>query len=529
MIVVVGSGPAGIAAAHALVKEGKDVTIVDAGGMLEARNDEARARMASQTPEEWSSLDLKTIIGPRYSNTETIHSKLSYGSGFATEVVPEKSSITWETTPTFYHSLARGGLSNIWGSALLPYRQEDLAGWPIGIAELDPHYRAVMKFIPGTHHVDALDTILPARSDRPQNLHLSAQGSLFFNKTLPHLDRLQKAGILIGRSRVAVDADGLHSGVGCAYCGLCLSGCPYELIYSSAQTLKSLIAGGKVTYIPGVQVEHFESIGDQVRLYGHHRSDGSSFTRQVNRVFLAAGVLPSAKIILSSLGLYNYPVTLLDSQYFIIPMLQKKGVSDVIGEKLHTLSQAFIEMDERKLSRHLIHLQLYGYSEFLHSELEKTFLRWPLKNRFFSEGFLGRLLIAQGFLHSRESGSLLLDLRKKRQKPDELHVSTKSRWSVKAKVLGVALKLLEHHRELGLIPLLPGIRVPSPGSGYHSGGTLPMSTHPGILQTDTLGRLPSHDRVHIVDSSVFPSIPATSITMSVMANAHRIATAAASL
>jgi choline dehydrogenase-like flavoprotein len=35
------------------------------------------------------------------------------------------------------------------------------------------------------------------------------------------------------------------------------------------------------------------------------------------------------------------------------------------------------------------------------------------------------------------------------------------------------------------------------------------------------------DRVHLVDASVLPSIPATSITFSVMANAHRIASTAA--
>jgi len=35
--------------------------------------------------------------------------------------------------------------------------------------------------------------------------------------------------------------------------------------------------------------------------------------------------------------------------------------------------------------------------------------------------------------------------------------------------------------------------------------------------------------VHLLDASVFPSIPATTITLTVMANAHRIATQAANL
>jgi choline dehydrogenase-like flavoprotein len=38
-----------------------------------------------------------------------------------------------------------------------------------------------------------------------------------------------------------------------------------------------------------------------------------------------------------------------------------------------------------------------------------------------------------------------------------------------------------------------------------------------------LGRLAAWDNIHLVDASVFPSVPATTFTLTVMANAHRIA------
>jgi len=53
-----------------------------------------------------------------------------------------------------------------------------------------------------------------------------------------------------------------------------------------------------------------------------------------------------------------------------------------------------------------------------------------------------------------------------------------------------------------------------------------MRAKPARMQTDELGLLHGFTRVHIVDSSVFPSLPATTITLSVMANAHRIGSAA---
>ena len=56
-----------------------------------------------------------------------------------------------------------------------------------------------------------------------------------------------------------------------------------------------------------------------------------------------------------------------------------------------------------------------------------------------------------------------------------------------------------------------------------------MRRKPGELEADVLGRPSAWERVHLVDSSVFPSVPATTVTFSAMANAHRIATIAAKL
>jgi choline dehydrogenase-like flavoprotein len=53
-----------------------------------------------------------------------------------------------------------------------------------------------------------------------------------------------------------------------------------------------------------------------------------------------------------------------------------------------------------------------------------------------------------------------------------------------------------------------------------------MRVNPGPLQVDVLGRPYGFANVHLVDASVFPSLPATTITLSVMANAHRIGSTA---
>jgi choline dehydrogenase-like flavoprotein len=84
-------------------------------------------------------------------------------------------------------------------------------------------------------------------------------------------------------------------------------------------------------------------------------------------------------------------------------------------------------------------------------------------------------------------------------------------------------KFWTQRSNLRMIPLRPGLQIAPPGRGFHSGGTFPMRSTPGGFQSDLLGRPAGLKRVHVVDASVFPSIPATTITLSVMANARRIA------
>ena len=523
---VIGSGPAAIAAAKALVSKGRKVTILDVGTKLD---DERRAvidRMAGQSPEDWDPGDLSFITDRGHSDSEPIHSKTSYGSAFSFDHRGEAVDVRWLNKAGFNYSLAEGGLSNVWGSSMFPYRQQDLEGWPVRLADLEEHYRAVMDFVPCTRKQDDLEEILPSYSNQENSIQLSKQGKSLLRDLQRSRPQLKRSGMNCGQARLAIRASGTNGESFCQYCNLCLSGCPYGLIYSSAQTLRNLVDEKKVVYFRNHFVEKLESTPERVIITGRNLETGAPFAMQATRAFLGAGVLPTAKIVLNSLGLFNTPVALLDSQYFIYPLLRLGKAEAVESERMHTTSQVVIELDDEGISRHLVHLQIYGYSSFLHGELNRSFLKWILKIPVFRRQFLGRLMIAQGFIHSNESGDVELTLKKSDATRCFLTAKARRSGPTLATVLKVGLKLLGQTWHTRTLPLLPGLQFPKPGSGYHSGGTFPMRATPGKLETDILGRLPSMERVHLVDSSVFSTIPATSITMTVMANAHRIATRA---
>ncbi|NND21333.1 MAG: FAD-dependent oxidoreductase, partial [Silicimonas sp.] len=57
-VIIIGSGPAGYAAAQALLERGRRVTVVDVGKRLEPEQDALRRALAAKEPGEWDPGDL---------------------------------------------------------------------------------------------------------------------------------------------------------------------------------------------------------------------------------------------------------------------------------------------------------------------------------------------------------------------------------------------------------------------------------------------------------------------------------------
>jgi choline dehydrogenase-like flavoprotein len=132
-----------------------------------------------------------------------------------------------------------------------------------------------------------------------------------------------------------------------------------------------------------------------------------------------------------------------------------------------------------------------------------------------------RMVIVQGYLHSDESSTMEMKLKRDGEK-DFLQLDVKLNPQTRGTVKKVLRELLRQSRSLGGIVVPPMLQLAEPGRGFHSGGSIPMRQNPGQFESDCLGRPHGWSRVHAVDASVLPSVPATTITFSVMANAHRI-------
>jgi ferredoxin len=403
MYCVIGSGPAAISAAMALVKRGLKVTILDAGKTLEPERQATLDRLATTKPEQWSTTDLDRLRGDDQSSRHgAIHSKRTYGSEYPYEDIAEPLTVE-KTHGPFHYSMARGGLSNVWGASILPSHPRDMEGWPITADDLTEHYKAVLEFMPSSGVKDELEELLPTYVETERPLAQSKQIGAFLTDLRKRRPALRRSGIHFGKSRVAVNAEP------CVECGLCLYGCPYSLIYSSAQTLKKLLADRLVDYRPGHVVERLETAGGKVTVHARDPR-GNELKLEAERVFVGAGVLPSAWLALNSLGVFDQEVTMLDSQYFIFPFFRFARTPGVDKEPLHSLVQAFMEIDDRAVSHHLVHVEVFSYSDFLKRALMDTGLRLILWNGWARRQMFDRLLVLQCFLHSDDSSRLKLRL-----------------------------------------------------------------------------------------------------------------------
>ncbi|MGA2245328.1 MAG: hypothetical protein ABSH48_10030 [Verrucomicrobiota bacterium] len=517
---VIGSGPAGVACAQALLQRGAKVVLLDAGLSLEKPRADLVAKMGAQPPEAWTADQLMAFKAGMSAGSKGIPLKLAYGSDYPYREADIHLPADYPGV-ALRPSLARGGFSSVWGAAMMPYSQKDTMDWPVTTADLAEHYAAVAKFTGLSAVHDDLEGVFPLHATPPAALALSRQAQLLRDRLTENRARLQAAGFLFGQARVAVKA----GAGGCVYCGLCMYGCPYGYIFNSEQTLRQLGQNPNFSYRSDAVVTRVQETAQAASATGYDRTSRELFTLPAGRVYVASGVVATAKIVLESLGIYDRPVRLKDSQYYLFPLLLTRSGGDVRHESLHTLSQMFVEIFDPEITPRSVHLQVYSYSDLIGQAVRQPFGPAAGAMEWLARAMEKRLLVVQGYLHSDHSSRIAIRLLK--GDPDRLRLEAELNPEVRPTIRRVLRKLWRHGRQLGAWPLSPMLQIAEPGRGFHNGGSFPMCQNPGTLETDTLGRLPCWRRIHLVDASVLPDVPATQITFSVMANAHRIGWTAA--
>jgi choline dehydrogenase-like flavoprotein len=511
--IVVGSGPAGVSCAKALLDRGHSVLMLDGGNRLEPENEAVRLRLESTQPSHWSPEDLAWLKQGVAQDANGIPMKLNYGSNFPYREAGIELPLQSDGVG-LRQSYALGGLSNVWGGAILPFVPEDMADWPVAVSDLAPYYQAVLSFVDLAGTKDALSERVPLYCEHPQPLKAGAQVAALLADFNARRNDAARRGMWLGQARLAL------AGARCIYCGLCMYGCPYSLIYNAAETVQQMSRSAAFRYAGDVIVDRVVEQGSDTIVSGRSRTTGEALSWRTGRVFLGAGIVSTARIVLESMQAYDVGIEAKDSQLAVLPFLRWAGTANFDRDR-NTLVEAVMIIADEKISKHSCHVEIHGYNEIYEDIVRSKAARFGISSRRMLRPILSRMLVFFCYLHSEDCGRIRMRLRSPKE-GRTLLLQAVVNPGTRAKFNRMVGKLLRCCDLLKGLPVRPLMQVYELGREYHAGGTFPMSDAPKPMESDTLGRPTGFKRLHLIDGSTFPSIPATTITFTIMANAYRI-------
>ncbi|HZZ97922.1 MAG TPA: hypothetical protein VFE19_12930 [Jatrophihabitantaceae bacterium] len=510
--VIVGSGPAAAAAILALAGDiSQQITVVDIGAQLDAEAAAAVGRMSAAQPGQWSAADLARITAqPAKLADAALPEKRTYGSDYPFTDLGQQRGLHAPTAGNAAAvSGALGGFSTVWGAQIMPFSRSTFARWPFGWSDIEPHYRAVLGEVPLAAADDDYAEDFPLIAASAALPPLARRSSAVLERYRRHRRAIRAKGAIVGAARLAFAAND------CVRCGLCMTGCPYSLIYSARQTVERFVSSGRVKYLDRILVtEVGQAPGGTPRVHGRDLGTDRAIVLDADRVFLAAGGLGSTRIALNSLAAPPRRLELKESMQFLVPFVSRRNTGDPRRESAFTLNQfnILLKFDDEAYTTSQIHC--YPYNPAIDEALPR-FVPRPLQG-----AVLGRVTAGLGYLPSWESPQLRVELLARREGAlPEVAICTNSD-DRPPMLRSVLRRLAALGPKLDLHPVLPMVRRSGPGKSYHFGGTFAHG-----VDSDVLGRIGEWRDIHLIDGSVLPSIPSTTFTLSVMANAHRIATA----
>ena len=518
-IAVVGSGPAGVAAARPLIEAGLPVTIIDAGSESMPPPPPDRPTLAElrrDAPRSWQYLVGEDLRGLRDMSAVSPKFRLAADPDFLDRFTAFNRIRAANFVPI--GCLAPGGLSNVWGAITFAYDDADMAGWPIGASDLAASYRRVSERIGVSGPLsDDLDRGGPPPLRLQAALPLSPLGMRLLMAYGRKRDRLK---IRLGRTRLAVlSAD--HGGrKACSLDNACFLGCAQGSIYSAAQELPDLLERRNVEFLASAAVERLRRNGDGWTLDLRDRQSGAGRSLAAAKVILAAGALASARLALEAAGRSD-SVALENSPAIAFALLFPAALGAALPGSGFGMAQIGFSLPLGDTPGNEMLGLLYPADSLSSTEFLQRMPTTRPGGIALLRDLVPGLFIGLAYLPGSYSQNRVRLVAGADGKP-WLDIEGGRKWEFAATLRSALGVLRRDFLRLGGF-LLPGsVQIYQPGAEAHYAGPLAM----GRL-SDRLGEIAGAPGLHAVDGAALPGMPARNPTLTIMANADRIGTALA--
>jgi choline dehydrogenase-like flavoprotein len=524
-VLVVGSGASGAMAAARLVDAGRRVLLLDAGdvderyrGMIPERpyasiRREDPAQHTYGLGIEYEGIDLGKT-GPLAQATAPRQYVFRRGAEFLRIV--DDGFIAAE-------SLAQGGLAEAWGAVAFPFTTGELRRTGLDPSAISPHYEAVAEQVGISGDRDdllpwrgALNALQPALPPDPN-------ATAILGRYVRRRDRLIRGGVRLGRPLLAVLSQELGPRKPNPQFGLDFWSNSGGSVFRPSLLIESLRPRPGMHYRPGVFVTRFNESGDTaVEVEATDLGTGARMTFRARHLLLAAGALGTTRIVLRSLGRYDVPVPLVCNEHAYIPSVRLSGIGAAAPERAHALAQLTAMYDPTGDQEHLAQAQVYSFTGL---PLVRLVKESPLacKESVRILRMLATSLVILVVQHEDAPSPDKVCVLRKGASPaqDVLEIRYRASPSETKHQRRAEQRFAAVLRTLGCWP----IRVVHPGAGssVHYAGTLPISGEEKPLTITRDGRLRGTRRVYVGDGAGLSYLPAKGLTLTLMANARRVA------
>jgi choline dehydrogenase-like flavoprotein len=507
--IVVGSGPSGLAASNALLKRGYSVKILDYGNIPDSEEGGIGIYQTNTNRENLIKVRSVNLRG-KDNYSDLIDQNIDFESNYFYK--DSKKLLVGNIDKVIINpSLGLGGLSNLWGSSVLPPLQNDISDWPLSVSSLEPFYEEIEKYMRISSSNDSISNLIQFYVGKPHSFPLGIQGKEFLKDLESNQEKLIENNFFIGRAKQAIDPD----------CELTDRRYPFGPIFNSATVINELRKRPDCEYIPNILVDRLVELDGYVRVEARDSDAKKLYHFKAQKAFLACGPISSTRIVANSLKFKKRDFILKTNQNMFMPFFRYSRTRNMSMQVNNSIPQVFFTITDSKVCKRAVHIQVTQYGDYV---LEKIQNLLPYLTPFINtlgRPLLERMMVFQTLLHSDYSDSIKLNLSKDedQSKVDLCGIKNPVMKNTYHQVVKSIRR--QHHLLRGFTT--PALMMIDPtGASNHLGCTLPMRVQPAEGETDLLGRPSEWRHTHIIDSTVLPSLPATTITFTIMANATRI-------
>lgn len=361
-----------------------------------------------------------------------------------------------------------GGLSRIWGGAINKPHKNEFKKWPINKNKLEKYYQHIDKFFLHEGCEDSYSV----------EFNLKKPDKTIKNNLNPETFLKNYKSIFIGNARRAIQKN--------------------NKVLILNNFFRDLIKKKKINLISNFKVEKISESKNNIKIISKNK------IINCKKLFIASGALATSQIILNSFKnlkhIYLNETSLVSSLWF--------GFRQINKYKSNINCDYYLT----KTSGNIFSSQIYILKNITSDKIFSRNFVIKFIFKLIPEFIKSKFFIALTYLDQKASNKVSI-VKINNKFSIKNFKKNKSTYEMVEKDISKFFK----NKVFQIIKIKKRF-----GYGYHFGASFPMSNKKKTNKSDRLGRIFNMKNIHIIDGSVLPIIPVSTITYTIMANASRI-------